>query len=350
MNENTILWTTYAKLLKIYTVQEKKLTYNTRNIMSLATPSSSGTKKRELSSPEFTVDIKKNRVYSGSQSESDISDLSVTEEDTMTTQMETTDAAGEVAGSEATLLTLQETHLKQLASLMEKSFQPQISQIIKDSFQTQISELVTSIVNGVLEGLYNKLSSLETENKKLMSENSELKARVMKLEDAVDTAEQYSRRNCLRISGVREQPNENTDDIVTNIASAIDVDIDFRDLDRSHRLGRASTQDRPRDKPRDIIVKFTTYRARARFFKARTLTKSRGFMGVFINEDLTKNRSKLLYEARRRVKSHQLKSAWSVDGTVLIKTSTPSGDDVVRRVTSISDLPVYIAPERAALT
>ena len=169
--------------------------------MSVSTPSSSGTKKSELSSPEFTVDLKKNRIYSGSQSESDISDisgLSIPEENSMATQMESTDAASEVAGSESSLLTLQETHLKQLASLMEKSFQPQISQIIKDSFQTQISELVTSIVSGVLEGLTNKLSFLESENKKLLSENSELRVKVLKLEDAVNTAEQYSRRNCLR--------------------------------------------------------------------------------------------------------------------------------------------------------
>lgn len=150
------------------------------------------------------------------------------------------------------------------------------------------------------------------------------------------------------------QPNstagEITDDIVTSIASAIDVDIDIRDIDRSHRLGRASTQDRPRDKPRDIIVKFSTYRARSRFYKARTLTKSRGYTGVFVNEDLTKSRSKLLYEARRRVKSNQLKSAWSTDGTILIKSTNVNGDDVVRRVITISDLPEYVAPERAATT
>ena len=78
--------------------------------MSVSTPSSSGTKKRELSSPEFTVDLKKNRIYSGSQSESDISDisgLSIPEENSMATQMESTDAAGEVAGSESALLTAQ---------------------------------------------------------------------------------------------------------------------------------------------------------------------------------------------------------------------------------------------------
>lgn len=293
------------------------------------------------------MDLKKNRIYSGSQSESesDISGLSASEENTMASQMESNDAAGEVIGSESASLTLSETHMKQLAALMQSSFQPQITQIIKDSFETQISELVTSIVNGVVDGLNQQLSHLEKENKNLITENAELKKRVSKLEDVVDTAEQYSRRNCLRISGVREQADENTDEIVTNIASAIDADIDLRDIDRSHRLGRPSSDQYPRDKPRDIIVKFSTYRARYKLFKARTLTKTKGFKGVFVNEDLTKNRSKLLYEARRRVKSEQLKSAWSTDGTILIRTTNADGSDVVRKITAISDLPDYVAPE-----
>ena len=70
---------------------------------------------------------------------------------------------------------------------------------------------------------------------------------------------------------------------------------------------------------------------------------------MFINEDLTKARSKLLYEGRRRVKSGQLKSAWSTDGTILIKSTNDDGADVVQRVNSISDLPVYRAPPPAAV-
>ena len=72
------------------------------------------------------------------------------------------------------------------------------------------------------------------------------------------------------------------------------------------------------------------------------MIKDRGHKGVFINEDLTKARSKLLYEARRRVKSDQLKSAWSADGTILIRTSEREGRDRISRITSESDLPVYI--------
>ena len=75
-----------------------------------------------------------------------------------------------------------------------------------------------------------------------------------------------------------------------------------------------------------------------KLYKARTLTKDRNYRGVFINEHLTKARSELLYEARRRVKSKQLKSAWSSDGTILIKFS----NETVARISDKNELPELI--------
>ena len=248
-----------------------------------------------------------------------------------------------------------ENVLEKIAGFMYTTFQPTIAQVAKDSFQSQISELVTTIVSGVLDGLNKKLENLEKrnddlqkENEDIQKENTELQKRVKTLESAVDAGEQYSRRNCLRVSGVKELTGESTDNIVLDIAEAIDVNIDIRDIDRSHRLGKPGTVDEPRTKPRDIIVKFVSYRPRNMFYRARTSLKDKGYKGVFINEDLTKARSKLLYEGRRRVKSGQLKSAWSTDGTILIKSTNDDGADVVQRVNSVSDLPVYRAPPPAA--
>ena len=57
--------------------------------------------------------------------------------------------------------------------------------------------MASSIVTGVLEGLQTKVATLE-------KENQDLRDRVEKLEAKADAAEQYSRRNCLRIAGVPE--------------------------------------------------------------------------------------------------------------------------------------------------
>lgn len=288
-------------------------------------------KKRELTSPDVDTDTKKNRV-SGSQSEAetDISDLSISE------NMDTARSPDE-ADEVSTQVTLSDTNLQTMATMIQQSFQPQIAQIIQDSFKEQVSELVGSIVEGVLQGLQSKVAGLE-------KENTELKKKIGSLETALDNAEQYSRRNCLIITGVPETTEGNTDDYVCNLARAIDVDLSVDDIDRSHRLGKPRTG--PEQKPRDIIVKFVSYRKRASFYKARILTKSRGYRGVYINEHLTKTRGNLLYEARRRVKSKQLKSAWSSDGVVMVKLNDANPDTnydgTVLRVTSERDLPAYV--------
>ena len=53
--------------------------------------------------------------------------------------------------------------------------------------------------------------------------------------------------------------------------------------------------------------------------KRSDLKRSLRFNGVFVNEDLTQVRSKLLFEARRSVKCNRLLGAWSSDGRILVK-------------------------------
>ena len=145
-------------------------------------------------------------------------------------------------------------------------------------------------------------------------------------------AEQYSRRNCLRISGFTEDDNIPTDDIVLKLAADTGSSVTLQDIDRSHRIGNPTSP--KRKVPRDIIVKFSTYRARANFYKARTSLKDNGHEGVYVNEDLTKKRNGYLYEARKLFKRGELKGAWSSDGTILIKDNL----DEVHRISSLNDL------------
>lgn len=132
--------------------------------MNATTPSSSNPKKRELSSPEFLIDLKKNRVFSASrsesESESEISDLSSSQNLIMASNMESTSANGVGVGEESALLTLQDTHLQKIAALMRDSFQPQVAELVQESFQTQVSELVKSIVQGVLSQREAQLSRI----------------------------------------------------------------------------------------------------------------------------------------------------------------------------------------------
>ena len=236
-------------------------------------------------------------------------------------------------------ITMTDTDLQKIGAVLQQNFNQQVTQQIQESFQTQVSQLMNSIFEGVLTGLHSKIASLE-------QENSDLKKRVEKLELSADNAEQYSRRNCLRISGVPGSNDEVTDNIVLDLTTATDADIKVEDIDRSHRLGNPKSQessDVTPTRPCDIIVKFSTYRARQKFYKARALTKQRNYKGIFINEDLTKNRSLFLYETRRRFKSKKLQGAWSSNGTILIKHF----DNILVKITSVSQLPVFVPLEKS---
>ena len=206
-----------------------------------------------------------------------------------------------------------------------------ISEMLKETFRGEIVTMVDSVVAGVLKGLQERITSLEQSNEALVKENRSLVTRLEVLEKQADQAEQYSRRNCLRISGVSEEAQENTDDIVMNLAADMGSDIQLSHIDRSHRVGNPKNS---RNKPRDIIVKFSTYRYRQAFFKQRTALKDTGHRGVFVNEDLTKLRSRLLFEARKLMKAEAVKGAWTSDGNVLVK----GRNDYVHRVTSLGDL------------
>lgn len=297
---------------------------------SQSTPvSCSISKKRELTSPEFDIEIKKNKLLSAS-SESDL-DSSMMADISVTTNQGT----AEVTMATSTPSAVQEgtvtPHITIPPSEMIK-----ISDMLKETFRGEIESLVDSIVKGVLKGLQDRVDSLEKTNAELRTENGTLSTKVETLEKQIEQAEQYSRRNCLRVSGLQEETNEDTDALIMRLASTVGSEIQISDIDRSHRVGNPRQQ---RDRPRDIIVKFSTYRSRQKFYKHRTALKDTGYRGVFVNEDLTRQRSTLLYEARKLFKSSLIKGAWSSDGTVLVKDLS----DRVHRVNSLSDLSAFRA-------
>ena len=294
------------------------------------TPVTLNRKKRELTSPEFEIEFKKNKTVT------EIPDTAatVTSIGTMASDpVEVMDTHGFPPAS--TTFTIPPSEMQKLSDLL------------KDTFRGEIVGLVDNIVKGVITGLQDRIASLEKSNKDLQDTNVSLTTRVAVLEAQADQAEQYSRRNCLRISGIPETPDENTDNIVLAIANDIESDIRLQDIDRSHRIGNPKKK---RSTQREIIVKFSTYRARANFHKQRTLMKERGHEGEFINEDLTRKRSEYLFEARKLFKSKKLKGAWSSDGTILVKDNS----DKVHRIMSLDDLVVFgyvpLVPKPGATT
>ena len=211
-----------------------------------------------------------------------------------------------------------------IAHELKQIMLPEIKQTVRDEIpdiETIVHNAVQSAVKAVTDVMDQKIEQLAADNAILRKDNenlvklcSNLENRVAKLEASNDALEQYSRRNSLRISGIPRREQEDTDKIVLDVARSMDVPLDITDIDRSHRVGS------DKNRRRDILVKFVSYRARQSLLRERKkLRNTEGMKDVFINEDLTSNRSKLLFDARRLVKAKVLKSAYSADGRILVR-------------------------------
>ena len=142
----------------------------------------------------------------------------------------------------------------------------------------------------------------------------------------LDDFQQYSRRNCLLVHGLKEDKDESTDDLVFKLFNEkLVVAVDISMIDRSHRLGPVRGENNP--KPRPVIVNFCSYRIRRAVFTTKRKLKG---SGVSVTESLTKQRMKLLNEAQKVVGEGNL---WTVDGFIFVK----QGRRIIK-ITKIDDI------------
>jgi len=144
-------------------------------------------------------------------------------------------------------------------------------------------------------------AALEQQLRGLSADTAEVKQSLMKATDRADYMEDQSRRNNLRISGIPEERNENWQQSHWKVSQFLRRHFNLTpDLERAHRVGKQ------KDKPRDIVVKFTRFQDRESVLQdRRRLAGTR----VYVNEDLCPatldiRRSKMdeLREARRQGK------------------------------------------------
>lgn len=291
---------------------------------STGTPGSKSCNKREATSPlysEVLLHKKPNR-----QDSTDSTDSSISEPGSVVdlADIANKDDGAQIDADEAVHVMSQPmnpTDIIKIATELRSVMLPEMKALL-DGMIPDIKQIVAEAVNDATDTLKAEIQELKNENQQLLKHNHNMEKRLMRLEADNDALEQYSRRNTVRISGLPEESNEDTDGIVLKVAQELDVPMTLSDIDRSHRVGRMDDNRAGggRRRSRDIIVKFATYNARQRLYiKRRDLRQTGNMNNVFINEDLTKKRSKLLYDARCLVRAKKLKSAYASDGKIFVR-------------------------------
>ena len=196
-----------------------------------------------------------------------------------------------------------------------------VAVLVKQMLHHEISEIVTIKVDSATQSLKSELKEVRDKCKVLEDEVKMLKVKQ-------DDAEQYSRRMCLRISGLPETEAEDVPKLVLDFANKININIAPEDIDRAHRVGRPNLNaplDRNRQdetnvagsrRDREIIIKFTNSSARIILLRGRAKLREDRVKNVFINEDLTPGRKMLAYECGKiqRMNNSKIKKTWVYAG------------------------------------
>ena len=298
-----------------------------------ATPGGKGAKRDATSPPIPPKPIIEKKTREGSSGDSNDTGaglLADIEEETIEINEPVTDP---VSPSHAHVFSkpMHPDDILQIVTELRALMLPEIKHIITENMPDTKSIAYDAVKNATTP-LSKTIENLVSDNVELNKKCSELEERVSELESQNaarkaenDDLEQYGRRNILRVSGIPENESEDTDLIVMQVADKLGVSISPYEIDRSHRVGKTvkphvgQTSTR---KSRDIIVKFATYNARNRLFQERkTLreTADEDLKNIFLNEDLTKRRSEILFEARKLRRSGKIKAAYSSDGKITVR-------------------------------
>ncbi|XP_041482044.1 uncharacterized protein LOC121429175 [Lytechinus variegatus] len=229
--------------------------------------------------------------------------------------------------------TLKKAIEKQIAhSLRSSSLIKRLADDVYDVIAAKLEEqVVDKVYKAVNLDLKKYMDEVETMKKKM----SEMKKETKMLQDENEEAEQYSRRNCLRLYGIPEGPEEKTDELILDVFnSKLGLTVPPDAIDRSHRISprpRQGDEQRHesssyatasrRTQPRPIIVKFSRYNIRNDVYKARTKLKNANGPKIWLKEDLTARRANLFWEL---VNSKKSKSCWTQDGIIFAIRSRDS--------------------------
>ena len=152
---------------------------------------------------------------------------------------------------------------------------------------------------------------------------------IYELYELQDRLEQYTRKNTQETHGVPESAYESPEEVVIKIAEALEVPVQPNDIEIVHKLKRKG------NKP--IIVKFLSHKVKSKLYKSRAKLRNISVSNlfptstaatrvasdrIFLNENLTSYRRRIINKANEMRRDGELISAWSLDGKTYAKTSS----------------------------
>ena len=211
--------------------------------------------------------------------------------------------------------------------------------------------------------LINKLSERDKKISDLRNENEEL-------QEELDELQQYNRKPSIRVYGIPESEDEDTDQLLLQLFNKrmqLQPPVQLQEIEISHRVGRNLNEVQPPDQPslpRAIIARFASRHIKAKVMKEKklrekpapateenetdetngsgttdnvedaSLTSSRP---IFISDDLTRRRAWLAKMGRDLRRRGKIRDTWVFDDRIMIKDNRNKVHEIRRE----SDFPQW---------
>ena len=179
-----------------------------------------------------------------------------------------------------------------------------VETIVQEVVRGLVPALTTAISTAINAAMQTLVSSVVKQTTEIVQKGMEDQLRqqssIHKYE--IDRLEQYTQRESIRVAGLEESPDETDEglrDTLVKMVRDMEIEIQSSDISVCHRLGRRDSGS-GRQRHRPVICKFV-----ARRHKTAVMEKKKNLKGmdeykrVYVNEDLTPLRSRLLSVARK---------------------------------------------------
>ena len=153
-------------------------------------------------------------------------------------------------------------------------------------FQPMLEQMVDTAVSKYIQKTQNDPQSANNNSNLAKTMRKQSRQQIYNL----DRVEQTEKKNDIKIRGIEYVGDEDTAQIVVDLASKVQVDIKKEDF-TCYRLGKPEKSSRP------ILVKLHNQHKKIELMRAKK-NLATAAAGKFIEEDLTRLRSKLYFEVR----------------------------------------------------
>ena len=229
-----------------------------------------------------------------------------------------------------------ETKLKEwtqnvLPTLVEEPLKTNLKQIVYSEVDKYVSS--SAFQNALSDSLNFDIKSFEEKLKDKANKMADLEEKNKLLQDKLEQLEQYTRRTNIRIFGIPENKDEDTDQLVREFCKKeLNLDLKNEEISRSHRVGKKRILSSRH--PRPIIVRLARHNTKVEILKKRRELKSKK-RPFGLQEDLTESRRAILKYLRDEDSDFKISKAWTIDGTIFFRPSCEP--NTVERCTTMEE-------------